>query len=155
VTLLLRFILAAGLALPCAAQTRAADFSKAYKPQASGVKSAIAASNWETYKNLQVDPGKSVVIESEMDFTSADKAVVTVRSTSETDSYFAGLTLTAAWSHPDVDLYSVVEEAKGTAFPYWNTGGAVFQVFGPQFRLILQNSGTQILTIQQVVIGRR
>jgi hypothetical protein len=49
----------------------------------------------------------------------------------------------------------VAENKAATTFPYWDAGAALFNTYGSQFRLILQNTGTQTVAIQQVTLFRR
>jgi hypothetical protein len=66
-----------------------------------------------------------------------------------------GLVLQARWTVPDAASYVTAENKAATAFPYADSGGVVFNVFGPRFRLALQNKGTQPIALQQVTIFRR
>ena len=61
----------------------------------------------------------------------------------------------AYWSVPEASYYTAIDAALGSAFPYWDAGGAVFAVYGKQFRLLLQNKGEKEIKISQVIVFRR
>jgi hypothetical protein len=61
----------------------------------------------------------------------------------------------AYWSVPEADQYNVAEIKSGQQFLYSTTGGAVFQAYGSQFRLVLVNSGEQSIRLQNVIVFRR
>jgi hypothetical protein len=61
----------------------------------------------------------------------------------------------AYWSVPEADQYVVAEAKTGKSLLYTNSGGAIFQVYGSQFRLILKNDGDTTMKIQQVIVFSR
>ena len=58
----------------------------------------------------------------------------------------------AYWSVPDAEHYNPAESKSGKDFLYSNAGGALFQVYGAQFRLLLRNDSNQVRTIQEVIV---
>jgi hypothetical protein len=115
------------------------------------------AGNSEIVRNLVIAAGKSVSLDSEMDFSAAGSVAVTLRCTTcdSAANSMNKLVLQAFWSVPDAELYTVAESKAGSAFLYWDSGGAIFQVYGARFRLTIQNKGEQGMLVQQVVIFRR
>jgi hypothetical protein len=113
----------------------------------------------EVFSDVIIAAGKSVNIDSTMDYSSANTVAVAVLciicGTATTSLGSSGLVLQARWTVPDADSYVTPENKAATAFLYSDAGGAVFNVYGPQFRLTLQNKGTQSIAIQQVTIFRR
>ena len=108
----------------------------------------------EVYRNVTVAAGKVVALDSSLDYSAFDRVAITVLCTTcdSAANSLNNLVLLPYWSVPDADLYGLAENKAGAAFPYWDAGGAVFQVYGSQFRLTLQNKGAQEITIQQVMI---
>ena len=98
-------------------------------------------------------------LDSTMDYSAVGSVAVTVQcticTTAATSLATGGLVLQAWWLVPPADSYVVTENKAATAFSYWDAGGAIFNVYGPQFRLILQNKGKQTIGIQQITIFRR
>ena len=124
--------------------------------------SGIAAANTgisEVFGNVVVAAGKTVSLDSTLDYSSANTVAVTVLciicSSAQTSLGNSGLVLQARWTVPDAGSYVTAENKAATAFPYSDSGGAVFNVYGPQFRLAFQNKGTQTIAVQQVTIFRR
>lgn len=113
----------------------------------------------EVYENVVIAPGKSVSLNSALDYSSAPTVAVTVLciicNSAATSLGNSGLVLQARWTVPDAESYVTAESKAATAFTYLDSGGAVFNVYGPQFRLGLQNKGTQTIALQQVTIFRR
>ena len=113
----------------------------------------------EVFGIVIIAGGKSVSIDSTMDYSSANTVAVSVLcvicDTALTSLGNSGLVLQARWAVPDAESYATTENVSATAFPYTDSGGAVFNVYGPQFRLILQNKGKQTIAIQQVTMFRR
>jgi len=112
---------------------------------------------WEVYSDLVIAAGKSLALDSTMDYSKSDRVAVTVRCTicNSAATSMNNLVLKAFWKVPDVDLYSVAEIEQGSNFPYWDSGGAIFQTFGSTFRLTLQNTGKENISIQQLILFRR
>ena len=94
-----------------------------------------------------------------MDYSSAITVAVTVECTictsATTSLGTTGLTLQVGWLVPDANSYVATENKAATAFPYWDSGGAIFNGYGSQFRLNLQNKGSQTISLQQTTIFRR
>jgi hypothetical protein len=113
----------------------------------------------EVFENLVIATGKTVTLDSGLDYSSSDTVAVSVLciicSTANTTLGNSGLVLQARWTVPDAGAYVTTENRLATAFPYSDSGGAVFNVYGPQFRLVLQNRGTQTIALQQVTIFHR
>lgn len=110
----------------------------------------------EVFRNIVIPPGKDFSIDSTLDYSSANSVAVTVQCTTCNSSSSSlsglGLTLQARWLVDGADYYVATENKTATAFPYWDAGGAIFNVYGSQFRLNLQNRGEQIITLQQVTV---
>jgi hypothetical protein len=113
----------------------------------------------EVFENVVIAAGKTVSLPSALDYSSANTVAVTVLciicSSAATALGTAGLVLQARWTVPDAQSFVTAESKAATAFTYSDSGGAVFNVYGPQFRLALQNKGTQTIALQQVTIFRR
>jgi hypothetical protein len=120
---------------------------------------ATSASISEVFENLVIAAGKNVTLDSALDYSTAGTVAVSVLciicSTAATSLGNSGLVLQARWTVADAGDYVTTESRPATTFPYSDSGGAVFSVFGPQFRLVLQNKGTQTIAVQQVTIFRR
>ena len=126
------------------------------KPSDSG---AAAAVNSEVFQNVVLAAGKGVALDSTLDYSSATTVAVSVQCNSCTSAATslasAGLTLQARWLVPNAEFYASTESKPATSFPYWDAGGVLFNVYGSQFELILQNTGTQTVSIAQITIFRR
>ncbi len=122
-------------------------------------KDAVNTGTSEVFQNLVIAAGKSMALDSSLDYSSAATVAISVLCiicTSGTTSLGnSGLVLQAAWTVPDAGSYVTTENKTATAFPYTDAGGAVFNIYGPQFRLVLQNKGAQTIALQQVTIFRR
>ena len=118
-----------------------------------------ATANSEVFQSIVVAAGKTATINSALDYTSANTVAVTVQcivcSTAATSLTNSGLVLLASWLVPNAASYVAPESKAATAFLFWDAGGALFNVYGSQFRLILQNTGTGTIAIQQVTIFQR
>jgi hypothetical protein len=128
------------------------------RPKASGTAADDAAIS-EVFEDIVIGAGKTVSLASGLDYSSANTVAVTVLciicSSAQTALGNAGLVLQARWTVPDAQSFVTAESKATTAFTYSDSGGAVFNVYGPQFRLALQNKGTQTIALQQVTIFRR
>jgi hypothetical protein len=117
---------------------------------------AASVANSEVFENLVIAAGKTLTLDSAMDYSSNDTVAVSVLciicSTAATSLGNSGLVLQARWTVADAGDYVTTENRPATTFPYSDAGGAVFNVFGPQFRLVLQNKGAQTIALQQVTI---
>jgi hypothetical protein len=113
----------------------------------------------EVFENVVIAAGKTVSLSSALDYSPASTVAVTVLciicSSAATSLGNSGLVLQARWTVPDAQSFVTAESKAATAFTYSDSGGAVFNVYGPQFRLALQNKGTQTIALQQVTIFRR
>src|SRR5579871_6231713 len=129
----------------------AARAEKAAKPVArqAGSPAALSFSNSEVFTNYTIQPGGTLTLDSALDYSSSDSVSVTVRSA---DSDLGNVNLLSYWSTPNSVSYDLVEAASGAKFYFSNVGGAKFNVFGNNFRLILQNTGSAPVSIVQVVI---
>jgi hypothetical protein len=113
----------------------------------------------EAFRNVSIPAGNTVSLDSTIDYSTAATVAVTVEcptcTTSATSLGTQGLVLQARWSTPDADSYVATEYRSASAFNYWDCGGAIFSTYGPQFRLTLQNTGSQAILVQQVTLFRR
>jgi hypothetical protein len=120
---------------------------------------AVSVAISEVFENLVIAAGKTVTLDSALEFSASDSVAVSVLciicSTANTSLGNSGLVLQARWTVPDAGAYVTTENRLATAFPYSDSGGAVFNVYGPQFRLVLQNRGTQTIALQQVTFFHR
>uniref|UniRef100_Q02BS7 Uncharacterized protein n=1 Tax=Solibacter usitatus (strain Ellin6076) TaxID=234267 RepID=Q02BS7_SOLUE len=120
---------------------------------------AASSGNSEVFENLVIAAGKTITLNSALDYSASDSVAVSVLciicSTAATSLGNSGLVLQARWTVADAGDYVTTENRPATTFPYSDAGGAVFNVFGPQFRLVLQNKGTQTIALQQVTIFHR
>ena len=126
------------------------------KPVASA---AVTTTSSEVFQNVVIAAGQTYPILSTMDYSSADTVAVTVEctlcTTTATSLASSGLILQAGWTVPNAVSYVVAENKAATAFLYTDVGSALFNVYGTQFKLILQNKGTASIAIQQVTLFRR
>ncbi len=169
-------LLVAGLALGVQAQSPApqpgtgSPKASAAKPAAASARSQgarakpmagpdIVNTNSEVFFNVVIDAGQTVSLDSTLDYTSAGTVAVAVDcpgcTTEATSLGSAGLKLNAAWLVPNANTYMFTENESGNALAYWDAGGAIFNVYGSQFRLNLQNSGSQGILLQQVTLFLR
>lgn len=113
----------------------------------------------EIFQNIIVPPGNSIPLDSSIDYSSVGTVAVAVQcsgcSSAATSLGTSGLILQARWTVPNGALLVATENKAATTFAYWDAGGAIFNVYGPQFRLVLQNTGTQPISLQQITIFRR
>ncbi len=134
-----------------------ADLVTAPAPPAR--KDAVNTGTSEVFQNLVIAAGKSMALDSSLDYSSAATVAISVLciicTSGATSLGNSGLVLQAAWTVPDAGSYVTTENKTATAFPYTDAGGAVFNIYGPQFRLVLQNKGAQTIALQQVTIFRR
>jgi hypothetical protein len=121
---------------------------------ATGTDAAASSSNWELYQNVVVKSGASINIDSNLSFAAFENVAVSLRCTAATSAAtsMSTVTLQALWSVPGAELFSIAEFAPGSKFAYWDAGGTVFHVYGTQFRLSIQNTGNNDITLDQVVI---
>lgn len=134
----------------CAALPLLGDVSE------SGPKGFRAATaepkNYELHKDVVVEAGKSVVLDSEIDYSTLDAVAVSLRTVADSPADVTDLVVQAAWSVPEADQYNVAESKSGKTFLFTNTGGVVFLVYGSQMRLILRNTGEHTVKLHQVIV---
>lgn len=145
---------------PKVAEKSAEAYELAVTPTAKALAATTAsAGNSEVYVNVVIPAGKTVSFDSTLDYSAAGTVAVTVLcnicTTAVTALGNSGLVLQARWTVPDAASYATAENKAASAFPYSDSGGALFNVYGTQFRLALQNKGTQTIALQQVTIFRR
>lgn len=102
----------------------------------------------ELFQNVTVEPSKPTVLDSALDYSKFDKVAMSL--TSDTD--LTSLVVQAQWSFPEAEHWAIVETKSGKTFPFTNTGGAVFQTYGSQFRIVLRTSGDAPVKIQQITL---
>jgi hypothetical protein len=124
-----------------------------------GATTPATSGSTEVFKNITIAANKSVSLDSTLDFTSAAAVAVLIRCTACSTASFSlassGLVFQAFWIVPDADLYTVAEAATPTGFPYWDSGGLIFETFGTKFRLTIQNNSDQGISLRQVTLFRR
>jgi hypothetical protein len=148
------------LVFPAIAQEqRSPRYAEAVRGGTRTAREADPAAKSEVFRDLFIPAGKSIPLESELDYSSAATVAVTVYClicTSAPSSLAnSGLVLVAFWSVPDTETYTAAENKSSGSFPYWDAGAAIFQVYGSRFRLVLQNTGKQAVALQQVTVFRR
>ncbi len=104
---------------------------------------------YDYFTTVTIPAGQSVSLDSTIDYSSSDTLRVTVRSAA---SDLFNLIGTAYFTVPNANEFVTQEVMLGTDFFYANSGGATFQVCGPQFRLTLRNTGTTTMTLTSVLI---
>jgi hypothetical protein len=104
---------------------------------------------YEYYTNVVIAAGQTVNLDSALDYSSSDTVRVTVRSA---NNDLLALLGTAYFTVPNVTEFLTQEAFLGSDFFYSNSGGATFQVCGPQFRLALRNNGTTTMTLSSVLV---
>ena len=128
----------------------------ARKTAKDGLDSTVVS---EVFESIVITPGRNVPLDSTMDYSTVSTVAVTVQcsgcTSAATSLGTCGLVLQARWTVPNAELVVATENKPASAFPYWDAGGAVFNVYGPQFRLVLQNTGSQPISLQQVTLFRR
>jgi hypothetical protein len=130
-------------------------------PVRSAAKSpeVAATGGSEVFQDLVIPAGNNVFVDSTLDYSTANTVAVTIQcivcSSAVTSLGASGLLLQARWSVPNASTYVTTENKTATAFPYWDAGGAMFNVYGSRFRLSLQNKGSQTIAIQQLTVFRR
>ena len=122
--------------------------SRATTSAATGSGPATSA-KYEYSTNVIIPAGQTVNLDSALDYSSSDTIRVTVRSMN-TD--LLALLGTAYFTVPNATEFVTQEAFLGSDFFYSNSGGATFQVCGPQFRLALRNTGTTTMTLSSVLI---
>lgn len=126
---------------------------------AAAIRPTSSGSGVETFAGVQVPAGKSVTLDSALDYTLSNEVGVTVVcttcTTADTSLSTQGFTLQARWRTASTASYVATEFKEASGFSYWDSGAAVFTVFGPQFRLLLLNTGDTTITVDQVTIFRR
>jgi len=143
-----------------AAGRSAETYDLAVSATTKASRSGVAATGTsEVFQNIVIAPGKNVSQDSTLDYSSASTVAVAVQcsvcSTASASLGTSGLVLQARWTVPNAGSYVATENMAATGFPYWDAGGAVFNVYGSTFRLILQNQGSQTIAIQQITVFRR
>jgi hypothetical protein len=136
---------------------RAASGSRARKMSATGtdVAASTSSTTWEIYKNITVAAQTAVTLDSKLDFTAHDKVAFSARdhTAMSVATSMDALDFQAHWRFDDADYDAVVEHIAGTKFAYWDAGGAVFQSYGPRFRLVITNQSTDTdVTLDQVIL---
>jgi len=138
--------------------TEAHDFLSA-APVKSSDETTTPSEFSDVFRNVVVPPGKTISLDSTLDYSSSNTVAVTIQCNvcglAETSLGASGLVLLARWMVPNAELYVATENKSATGFPYWDAGGAIFSVYGSQFRLTLQNRGTEAIKIQQLTMFRR
>lgn len=118
-----------------------------------------APANSEVFDNLVIAAGKSILLDSALDYASAPTVAVALKcitcNSATTSLAAAGVVLQARWMVPNADYRVATETKSSSTFPYWDAGGVIFNVYGSQFQLILQNNGSQTLSLAQVTLFRR
>jgi hypothetical protein len=109
-------------------------------------------SRWEWWNSVTINPGQAVYLDSSINYTSSDSVRVTVRSDA---SDLSKLVTVAYWSVSDLDFYNASEVGFGSDSYFLNTSGSIFAVFGSEFRLGLQNSGTTPIKLNSVLLITR
>jgi hypothetical protein len=126
------------------------------RPPKAGDVSTTTAVNSEVFENITIAPGKTFMVPSAMDYSSSSTVAITVEcticTTAATSLGSSGLVLLAGWLVPNGMGYVVAESKAATSFPYTDAGGVIFNVYGAQFRLLLQNKGTVSIVIQQLTL---
>jgi hypothetical protein len=130
-----------------ASAEKLADRSKVRANAAPSPK--LSSSSWDVWYNLVIAPGEVFILDSKLDFSQSDTVRVTVRSA---NSDMPSLRLSAFWTVPEAQMFGNSEVVTGDHFFYTNSGGAVFNVYGTQFRLELANTGSSAMTLTQVTI---
>jgi hypothetical protein len=128
------------------------------KPRPQSTQTSVAASassaNWEVYQNIAISSGGFVYIDSNIDFSSHDTVAVAARCASATSAATSmdSVDFQAMWGVSGANLFAIVEHLQGSKFAWWDAGGGTFQVYGPQFRLVIFNNGSSSITLDQVTL---
>ncbi len=119
----------------------------------------VVNTNSEVFLSVVIGAGQTVSLDSTLDYTSAGTVAVAVEcsacATGATSLGSAGLTLNAAWLVSNASAYMFTENESGSGLTWWDGGGAVFNVYGSQFRLVIQNGGSQGILLDQVTVFLR
>jgi hypothetical protein len=139
-----------------AATEKSGDASLAKKATSKSVPTGLVAvnANSEVFENVTIAAGQTYSMDSTLDYTSAATVAVTLEcvacTTAATSLGTSGLALQARWAVPSAEYFVTAESKAATAFSYWDAGSVLFNVYGSEFRLILQNKGSASLTIDQI-----
>jgi len=109
----------------------------------------LTSAKYEYYTNVTIPSGQSVNLDSTIDYSSSGTISSTLRSAK---SDIASLLGTAFFTVPNALEYVTQEAFLGSNFFSNNSGGATVQVCGPQFRLTLQNLGSNSMTPSSVLV---
>jgi hypothetical protein len=144
----------AGVGYSAAPHVSAAEVA----PRSTGI-GDIASRNSEVFRSVYLGLGGSVALNSKLDYSFAGSVAIGLQciicDTSATSLGASGLVLQAQWTVPDAGLYATTESKAATTFLYWDSGGAIFNVYGSKFRLVLQNKGKQPIAIEQITFLAR
>lgn len=140
-------------------ESRSGESTASAKTWLVARRDTTTSTNSEVFRDVTIASGKTLSLDSSLDYSSAATVAVMVEctacNTSGTSLGAAGLTLQARWSTPDADSFIATDFQDASSFPYWDSGGILFTVYGSQFRLTLQNSGSDAIHIRQIVFFRR
>ena len=113
---------------------------------------AVSFAKWRVWQNVTIDPGQSIFLDSNLDFSLSDAARVSIRSEF---TNLPDIEISAYWSVPEADFYNVADVVSGSELAYTNVGGAIFPAYGSQFRLRLTNTGYTTIHLFQVIVFAR
>ncbi len=118
---------------------------------------STSSGNAEVFKDVTIEAGKNVILDSTLDYSAAGSVAIALRCAScdSADNSMNTLLIQAFWSVPEADYYSATDYMSGSGFPYFDAGGLVFSTYGSQFRLVIQNSGEESVTVHQIILFRR
>lgn len=126
------------------------------RPRASDTSTSTptAAGTAEVFQDVVISPGKNVIIQSNVNYSSSSTVSVAVLctacTTATTSMNALGLVLEARWQ--PLNGTTDVATQNASIFTYLDAGGAVFNVYAELFNLELQNKGTGTITLDQVTI---
>jgi hypothetical protein len=128
----------------------AVETSRTARPAASPVKASLSTAFYDVLKSITIAPGQSWQYDSTINFAGADRVAVTYRAPSSVD--LSKMYSYAFWAVPEADWLVAPEVGGGANLLYTNTGGEFFNVYGSQFRLVLENRGNSTITLTQVLV---
>ncbi|MGA2113198.1 MAG: hypothetical protein ABSH56_00435 [Bryobacteraceae bacterium] len=148
----------AGIQQEKAATEKSGEASLTKKTPSKAVSTGLVAvnANSEVFEDITIAAGQTYSMDSTLDYTSAATVAVTMEcvacTTAATSLGSSGLVLQARWAVPGAEFFVTAESKAATAFSYWDAGSVLFNVYGTQFRLVLQNKGSASITIDQITL---
>ena len=109
-------------------------------------------SQWEYWTNVTIPASSWVILDSQLDYSTADTVRMTIRSTK---ANLDNVTVAAYWAIPEVPYYGIADVLEGSKFVYLDAGGATLNTYGSHFRIQVINNSRSAITLSQVLLFTR